>query len=155
MEETLKEKQRRVFYYLQGMDATTPLNFGAYSELIVEQIKNLSDDELVLKVLDETDRHSSFYQDQVQQCWPGHARSSGDIWRHCIFFRPSITLLDILTIIYKNQEQIVGHFCDDVKKRVFKLKKNQPKWYLLSELKRDEYNLYFADWENINRIEGE
>jgi hypothetical protein len=79
----------------------------------------------------------------------GAARSSLDIWRHIKTYNPDITISDVINTMYKMENLLVGHYCDGIRRRVFKLQENELGWDFLMKDEKDEYNLIWKDWENV------
>jgi len=75
-------------------------------------------------------------------------RSSLDIWRHTKFYKPEVTIFEVMEALYNMSKYYVGHYCPDISRRVFKLKKNCDAFLQTED--RDEYGLYFYEWKNIS-----
>lgn len=84
------------------------------------------------------------------QCYAGSNRSSLDIWRHIIYFRPEISIYSVMEILYSFENYLYSNMCSDVKRRVFKLANEDDSFY--DEDKKDEYGMTFNDWEKINQV---
>jgi len=92
----------------------------------------------------------SYYQ---LNCYPRKYRSSGDIYLHAKYHDPEIKLKDVMRILFNISDLLFGQYCNEVDKRVFKIKTpemlNLRDYYISGKEARDEYYLEFKDWENI------
>ena len=52
--------------------------------------------------------------------------------------------------LYNIKESLVGHYCPDIRRRVFKLNRFTFTSGLIDLDCPDEYGLYFEDWREIN-----
>lgn len=142
-----KEFIKAVYKYI-GKYRCDPLHFDfPEGEEIVPNTNSLK--ELVIDCLNLTNEFNSFNSEGEIETFPRKARSVLDIWRHVIFYSPEIKIEEVIKILGENKKEVfVGHFCDDVLRRVFKLKINMPTWNMFSS--RDEFGFrYPTDWENI------
>ncbi|PNX51826.1 MAG: hypothetical protein BV456_01740 [Thermoplasmata archaeon M8B2D] len=131
--------------------------FGFIEQNHGTKYREISLDELVVKVLDLTKKYSSENTETKNIETPAFKyRSSYDIWRHVIYFQPNYSLLDVMDSIYRNEEKFYGQYCTTIYRRVFRTKSNDNSKYLTNENKDhyDEYNLIFNEWKNINKEEN-
>lgn len=114
--------KEKVIKYMDEWNMNHPLVFKGY-EPEKNPLEGLSTLSSVLEVLRLSGKYPSylFFEGQIdgfetyQGCW----RSVGDIWRHVVYFRPEITIFDVMDCIYENYEEFVGHYCDTVGRMVF------------------------------------
>ncbi len=83
----------------------------------------------------------------------GKWRSSLDIWRHIKLFRPQVTIYQVMKTLWIIKSKLVGHYCPDIRRRVFKLKETNLTCGLVygTMYKRqlDEYDVDFPDWDTL------
>src|SRR3972149_8159500 len=116
------------------------------TEVVIENHEKLSLDRLVLKCLDLTNLYHSYSEDNVIETNMGKYRSVLDIWRHVKYFRPEVTIFEVMNSLYRNREKLAGQYCINIRRRVFKLKKyNNILTILNSQNSFDEFGLKFKD----------
>ena len=126
--------------------ATQTLKF--YPE--VENLEFNSLEELVEKVLLLTHTHSSESMVFKKiETLPDRSRSVLDIWRHVKYYSPDTDIFDVMHTLYSLKKVLVGHYCCNVRRRVFQHKSVGPGGWKLITSDRDEFGLFFDDWENI------
>lgn len=92
-------------------------------------------------------------------------RSCLDIWRHIIYYYPSISIFDVMHNLYKMYNTgplgVKGQFCNDIKRRTFKYGGQETigiplTSYMSAEFMNrhngritDEFDLVWDEWENI------
>lgn len=139
---------------------TTPLKFVDYvyqyqspqlsykdDNVLIPNEEKLSLDELVLKVLFFTHFYGSF-GDNFETTRDRY-RSVLDIWRHVIYYRSDVSIFDVMHSLFNNRTLLIGQYCGNVERRVFKLKEHVENGSLLGVHAHDEFGLQFRDWENI------
>jgi len=132
-----------------------PLQFKHFSsnsdltKVVVKYHEELSLDELVLKCLELTNFNWSFSEDNGIETCSRKWRSVLDIWRHVKYYRPEVTIFEVMNSLYRNKKELIGQYCDQVHRRVFKLKKFNNNLTLNSQDNFDEFGLKFKDWESI------
>ena len=141
--------RKRVENYLDEQGLNYPLVFEDF-EGMLSTTKSGPLIELVENVLELTRKYRSFlWLDGKQDSFEtsaGRWRSVADIWRHIIYFRPEVTIFEVMETIYAHQEQFVGHFCEDVMRRVFAVKSCGSRLYTEGT---DEFGFYFDTWKDI------
>ena len=145
-------KQKRVLKYISDKDTST-LTFD--DECVLKEFdKESSLDDLVYKCLYYTNSYYSWveiYPGMFEiETISGKWRSSLDIWRHVKHFRPEATIFEVMNSLYNIKESLVGHYCPDIRRRVFKLNRFTFTSGLIDLDCPDEYGLYFEDWREIN-----
>jgi hypothetical protein len=143
----MNQKQQSVLDYVSGKDEV-PLYFKG--ESLNEKLSEISDlNSLVEGILETTINYSSYNsRTNGHQCSSNRWRSVFDIWRHVKYFMPDVSILDVMSSLHEIQSKLVGHYCDDVYRRVFRLKRGSG---VLSTVSDDEFGLYFKQWKNINK----
>lgn len=155
---TKERKIQNVENYLQNKD-TNYLKFAddKLSDL-GEELKEIyipvdtekeNFDNIVLGCLNLTSKYASISSDNKLTTHRHRWRSSLDIWRHVKYFVPECTIYDVMRSLYKNKDLLVGHYCDEIERRVFILKENSPDCELMCLYMCDEFNLIFDDWKDI------
>jgi len=109
--------------------------------------------ELITEILDLSDEFPSYNVDNEIETDCGRWRSVLDIWRHVIYYKPDINIFEVMRELFSiGDEYLVGHYCRDILKRVFKLRKNTNHCSLFIQ-DRDEFGLCFSAWETIGMEE--
>ncbi len=148
-------KKIKVLNYLNN-NLTTPLNFGKdfdYNDFI-RKSKKYTLDEFVLECLKNARNYGSYDKnnDQETRCYA--YRSALDIWRHVIYFKPEVTIFNVMSILYNNQIDLGGLFCWDVKRRVFynvDREEDDDGNYIDDAESSDEFGFPFFEWEDIDK----
>lgn len=152
-----EENRKKVMRYLENYAEITPLTFDGYESKVDEfNIEKHSVVDMVKRALFLTKAYSS-YCDGDYDCASGKMRSALDIWRHIKYYYPTIEIFDVMKALYElnHNKDIYGHFCTDVGRRVFKLEYSsggdhvQINMYPYANRYFDEFELQWADWENI------
>lgn len=141
----MNQNQQRVINYVYSKPHE-PLRWNL-SEETTEKLKELSLDKLTYQVVLMTLSEDSYTSEDGFQCNRNRWRSSLDIWRHIIYFKPEITILQVMNSLFNIGDTLSGHFCDNIMRRVFRTKT----YGRLSISERDEYKLYWKDWNNIDK----
>lgn len=101
----------------------------------------------IMEILETTQDFPSVTREGEFYCSPGANRSSGDVWRHLIYFFPEITIFEVLNAVYYLcvTKKVLGvYFCEDIQKRIL----YRTRAFLeFGENDFDEYGLRFRDWE--------
>jgi hypothetical protein len=119
---------------------------------LVEVVDTGTLKELVLSILLVSRTRTSANSDNIAETSPGRRRSSIDIWRHVLYFRPEVDILEImrtLVDIVKTDRRVSTIFCGQVVRRVFRLYDKVPSTQNYDNEYMDEYNLHILDWEFI------
>lgn len=82
------------------------------------------------------------------QCGRGARRSALDIWRHAIFFRPEISIFDVMECLIGYNTRMTRRYCFDVERRVFRIN-DEPDLLLYDDEETDEFGLSVEDWVDI------
>lgn len=124
--------------------------------LPAQSIKLLESKKLILainEILSLSQKYASVIKDTKEvSCTGGRRRSSLDIWRHLFFFRDDISILDVMSSLYEYKDSShvpYRRYCPTIMKRVFRFPFDREFRYGDKEL--DEYQLLFADWNEINK----
>ena len=142
-------RQFQVLDYISDKDRS-PLEFYYPDTNIKHPDLTLSLDEFVMQIVNLTHSYRSKNINNWTETNLGKWRSSLDIWRHVIYYKPEVTIFEVMEALYNRKKYYVSHYCPDIQRRVFKLEKNYKDGYL-QEIDRDEYGLYFYEWENISK----
>jgi hypothetical protein len=139
-----KEKAPLIFCDSEG----NPSNLG-----IKKQIKKKEIDSTV-KLVTCILRHKEHYYSKNTvtkevETSTGRHRSSLDIWRHVIFYKPEITLMEVMNILWNTREELRYQMCNMLKKRVFDLESERGVRLHQDSNNYDEYGLSFGDWGNL------
>lgn len=131
----------------------SPLEFFGYSSPKEEfDSSKTSVEEMVLRALILAREYDSYDADGEFETERNRWRSSYDIWRHIKLFYPEVTLAKVMNAIFNIREKLVGHFCSDVERRVFRIRSieiSHGHEYILQDDEIDEYNLLLKDWEYV------
>lgn len=106
--------------------------------------------ELILAVLKLSIYNCSFPAEKGRFETYGSARRSVlDIWRHIKYYRPEVTIFEVMSTIKNMNNEIRGWYCMDVKRRVF--------WCWMGSGAGisngdsiDEFGLLLNEWDNIH-----
>ena len=137
--------QEKVLQYISDKK-TNPLRFNGSPHL--RKIEDL--DELVYKILKHTKHYRSInIASGLVETNPNRWRSSLDIWRHVIYYKPNYTIFDVMNSLYilGTNNKVFGQYCHFINRRTFKTKGSM----VFNQEMRDEYNLTFYRWEDINK----
>ena len=147
--------QQQVLDYINERN-TTPLQFWKLNEIKEEELTNIANsgnlDMLVFKCLECTNVYYSFnISTRNMETTSNRWRSSLDIWRHVKYFKSDVTIFQVMKSLWDIKENLVGHYCPDIQRRVFKDKISNPYGYYLAcnDNIFDEYSLEWEDWEHI------
>ncbi|HBY20782.1 MAG TPA: hypothetical protein DEG71_07210 [Clostridiales bacterium] len=144
------EKEDLVLKYIENKN-TTPLYFHFN---INESFSIFTLKYLIIKILDLSEEYESCSIENELETNSGKWRSVLDIWRHVIYYKPDINIFEVMRELFSiGNEYLVGHYCENIKRRVFKLDKNTTGCALFTG-KVDEFGLYFSDWETIGEKEN-
>jgi hypothetical protein len=140
----------RVQQYLEENSLLGSLIFKDLPEDFKENTENLPLKEFVMEVLDKTVHYESLNEEGLCETKANASRSVEDIWRHIKYFRPDVTIFEVMNVIGQNKDKFVGNYCGGVKRRVFRTRRALPDWALLHQDFTDELGLKFSEWSNIN-----
>ncbi len=119
---------------------------------IIPEIEFNNMEELIEKIFYLNEDYNSFLKignDYLYNCCKESWRSSYDIWRHCQYYKPDITIFEVMKFLSKNRDLFFGHYCSTISRRVFRLKKaiTYGNDYQLYNIRtKDEYGLYLDQW---------
>jgi len=127
-----------------------PANLGLKKAI---KTKKISDLDLLRLILTHKEH---FYSKNVEthdvETMYGKHRSSLDIWRHFIFYRPDTTLLDVMAMLKSISNELRYQYCHLIHKRVFDLASAFGNSLHDDARMFDEYGIPFSAWENINVV---
>ena len=80
------------------------------------------------------------------------SRSLGDITAICNYYYPDTTREEVKKILLGLGKNLVGHYCGDIRKRVYEHLSNRPGWIQSSYGMFDEYGdeITYNDYEGKN-----
>lgn len=154
-----QENRQKVLDYCSQHD-TYPLYFYEYESDKEEfNPEKYSIDDMVRRVFELSKRYPSFNSNTGEyESSANRWRSVLDIWRHIIFFYPTVEIFDVMHSLYKLREECSGQYCTDVNRRTFKSKGGSVLYANLQYAQQmrsycgrttDEFDLVWEDWENI------
>lgn len=146
--------QELVQNYIDKYD-TSPLKFAkpTYHSHNFHYDEKADLKELVIDILKGTLRlFSVVAETEEYECDADRNRSSLDIWRHVIFFRPSTTIFEVMEKLYElvAERRITSIYCGNVKRRVFRYYTDSNH---LGCSTNDEYGLELINWKRIAHVE--
>ena len=146
-------KKQQVLSYINTVDCST-LRFeeNPINEIDTVVLINLPLDNLVLACLDLTDRLPSYNRGKIETI-PKKWRSVLDIWRHVRYFKPGVSIFETMEVLFRNKDLILQRVCPTINRRAFTLAKNHKGYWYMGDRDRDEFDLTFELWENINQEE--
>ena len=99
---------------------------------------------------------SVYAETNKYQCRSDADRSIGDIYALCKYYFPETTVIDVIKIIYNRILEyqntklfFVGHYCNQIEKRVYNHKNIRTGYCLCHEYTKDEYELKHNDYFEI------
>jgi len=148
--------QEKVLEFISERDTTSLIFKKVVNEWEIIKInaEDLTLNEVVELVLDYSSEYSSYnLMSHSRETLSNKWRSSLDIYRHTKYFIPEVTIFDVMNSLYEIKDILVGHYCGDIKRRVFKLEKNTSYCSLHTDGTSyyDEYGLTFENWKGINK----
>jgi hypothetical protein len=125
-----------------------------------EELKTLELDELVEATVDLThyyDSHDLFGKHETSH---NRRRSSIGIWRHIIYLRPEVTLIEVMKSLYENIDKYRSLYCYDIQKRVWRLKRNYKPdaggdTAIFNRQTCDEYGYILDEWGTVTQESDE
>ena len=84
--------------------------------------------------------YTTLYPNNKTQCYTQKSRSLGDIFMICQTYYPDCTLLKVKNILLSFENNLVGHFCGDINRRVYEHKDNKSHWGQCGMLEKDEFD---------------
>ena len=136
--------QEKVLNYLGDKDLTT-LRFNGGPHL--RKIEDL--DLLVFRVIGCTGKYASINTENKRiETHSNRWRSSIDIWRHVKYYKPEVTIFDVMNSLYNMRNRLRGQYCHLIYRRTFKTSRGG---YIYDQERGDEYNLSFDQWKDINK----
>jgi hypothetical protein len=147
--------ENRIIRYVSKRDSS-PLVFSTsmYSIINIDTSPYDTNDinELISFVLDKSYYFNSWNVDKNKfETLPDKWRSSLDIWRHIKYYNDSYDIFDVMKALSNtdNFKMLRGHFCPDVKRRVFKHSTHSGYWgRRLFPGFNDEYGVSLIYWIN-------
>lgn len=132
--------------------------FAKFSTIEPENIMDV--EKLVEYILARSYWCDSLDETGKRETEPDCRRSSIDIWRHAILYKPELTIFYIMRTIHSmskiidetdidyNRSILYSLYCPNIKRRVFKL--SILHLHCITDvIYRDEYGMVFSDWEHI------
>lgn len=154
--------QKKILAYVAAVEAdreygTAPLLFNEFTTAYPKEfLQQASLDDLVHGVLYTTHFARSINSVRTSvETWPSRNRSSLDIWRHCKYFRPDITIFEVMDSLYRQQGKLKSQFCWQVMRRVFnsvEALKSTHVWVssiICHASNPDEYKMRFSTWSRL------
>lgn len=77
--------------------------------------------------------------DGVKVCNPNKLRSLGDIYLICSYYFPGVRLETVKETLLNFKEDLVGHKCGDIKRRVYVHRKARPGFVQSGKGEKDEF----------------
>lgn len=149
----MTDEEEMVLNYINLEDCSPLMFVNREGEHSSPSIYYVNLDLMVYDCLDLAYDHYSINIRKITETHPDKWRSVLDIWRHVIFFNPKIDIFSVMRSLYRQQSKLVGHYCGNIHRRVFKLEKNASDCLLFTQ-DRDEFGLHFDDWKNIGEKNG-
>ena len=153
MEGDMSILQQQVLDYIDGRNTTT-LQFWDLDKLWEDNLTNIANsdnlDMLVFKCLELTVTYLSFniVTKNIETTY-NRWRSSLDIWRHVKYFKSDVTIFQVMKSLWNIRKCLVGHYCPDISRRVFKIRLDSYTYTMMKVDRCDEYNLEWEDWKHI------
>ncbi len=142
-----QEKARgKVITYLRGRNKS-PLHFmNSYlgEKIDIKNAERRSLIGLIIEILSYNEDYYSSGKGTKRKEYYDY-RTSLDIWRHVIYYRPEVTIFEVMKCIANNKEKFVGHICHEIDCRVFSnsIGESEPD----DQDDFDEYGLMFKEWK--------
>lgn len=130
---TIKQKQQMVLDYIQNCTQTPlcfkraiPVQYGQPSiPPVLQPILNAGSKtlkDLVYAILENCIHFGSYEPESTRfETSYGRMRSSLDIWRHVIYYRPDVDIFSVMEVLYQLRNDLYGHYCSTVHRTVFKI----------------------------------
>jgi hypothetical protein len=148
----MNKKQKTVLDWAKGKD-DSPLRFKN-EDLNRKLIKSASLNKLVFEILEAAHEENSYSADTFTirpQCYAKKWRSVFDIWRHVKYFKPRITLVEVMNSLAEISDDLVGHYCTTIHRRVFMSKRPRDGYTLNCTISKDEFGLRLEEWKGIDK----
>lgn len=157
-----KENRQKVLDYLIECDCS-PLYFNGYEspkdEFNPDKYSIL---DMIKRVLTLSKRYASYNSNTEDfETSNDRWRSVLDIWRHIIYYYPTIEIFDVMHVLYEyyhKEDTFDGQFCNDIEKRTFRNYRGQFQFtnymstgYMFEHSHRivDEFGLEWQEWKDI------
>lgn len=72
-------------------------------------------------------------------CHSGRSRSLGDIYKICKYYYPTTTIEEVKELLLDFGTNLVGHFCNDIDRRVYSIKAKWRNWGSYGDHREDEF----------------
>lgn len=145
----MNQKQQQVANYISDREQNI-LHWKIKNE-VNEKLSKLNLDDLIIQTVGLTSIYNSYNEKNMRTCYDDRWRSSLDIWRHVKFYKPDVTIFQVMNSLFSLQDKLIGHYCEQIWRRVFRKKIGNSTSILRGLRERDEYNLTFYEWENIDK----
>lgn len=149
VEKRILERRNKVLNYI-NTHRNDVLHFyitpGIYMENLSIELPLI---EIILKILYLSEYCWSENTDNAIETLPRKWRSSLDIWRHVKYFRPDVTIFEVMECLWHHRDKFSGHYCNVICRRVFRLRC----YGYLTKDQYDEYKICFKSWGSINFME--
>lgn len=91
-----------------------------------------------------------YVKSRKYQCHTGASRSAFDIWRCVKYYRPDVTLFQVMNCMARLPEDNYSRsYCTVVRKRVFHYTSYGA--YHGDDIQKDEFGLVYSDWASIGK----
>lgn len=162
-----QENRQKVLNYLAEQN-TCPLYFNNYESNKEEfDPTKYPVESMVKRVLELSRSYASYNSDSDEfESSKNRWRSSLDIWRHIIYYYPTIEIFDVMHELHKLYlVDVNGQFCNDILRRTFRIilegscrcstcmvnymSAISMKSYTYDSRTKDEYDLDWEEWRDI------
>lgn len=137
---------------------TTPLLFEGQS---IESFKSIPFDEFLKTVFFKMNQnYITVYKNGIMQCHRNKLRSLSNIYRICKTYYPELTIEKFFIIFMENVNietgswsshgsYFCGHICDEIGKRVWTSKVQEPSYGLCNVNGVDEYDMTLVQYDKF------
>ncbi len=141
IEEYLFDKNKNPLYFIDYYDEKVP----------IPNAKNLSLIDLIIKIIELNENDYLSWGEGIFEKFDYSYRTSLDIWRHVKFYKPEITIFEVMRCIYDNENIFISHVCHEINCRVFTLDDDRygTMERFINQTELDEYGLTFYDWGSL------
>jgi hypothetical protein len=152
--------RQKVLSYCAECD-TYPLYFNGYVSSKDEfDPAKFSVEDMIRRVLILSRTYASYNSNTEEfEASKDRWRSVLDIWRHIIYYYPTIEIFDVMRTMYEMQYYLGGQFCLDIQRRTFKLQEAGDGSHCMymppkamseyADRTTDEFELVWNDWKDI------
>jgi hypothetical protein len=152
----MNEIEQRILDYINQFNTEELVFLEPNSQIPISRDyhEELDTKTMIERIVFMTGMKPSYIRDEdrlTKTCDSRRWRSSLDIWRHAIYFKPDLSIFQVMYYLYdlaSNDEKLSGHYCCDIYRRVFK-HTGITLWYRLYGDDADEYKLSLYDWAKL------